>query len=297
MDVSIIIVNYNTFEVTCNCLASVFENTSGVSFEVIVVDNASSEINPEKFISRFPLIRLIKSKENLGFSGGNNLGIKHSRGSVLLLLNSDTILINNAVKLAFEQLNSDKKIGCLTCSVLNLDKTPQGVLGRFPSIRQNLISICRIEKFVKRYHQDTYKLGDKFDYKTPQEGDWIWGTFFMFSRAVLNQFPNKKLHDDFFMYGEDLQWCMYIKQNLGLKVVFTPEPKIFHLHGASDTRKYIEKYKQWAFPNFVKTLRVLKSDTYAFFYVLTFVLQRLLVRGNSEVELSYYTQQLRYFFK
>ena len=97
MVVSIIIINYNTFELTSQCIASVEEQTKGIAYEIILVDNASKECSPQQFTAKFPTIHLIESSVNLGFAGGNNLGIAAAQGDVILLLNSDTKLINNAV--------------------------------------------------------------------------------------------------------------------------------------------------------------------------------------------------------
>src|SRR6187551_458695 len=99
MDVSIIIINYNTFDLTSNCIRSVVEQTKNVSYEIILVDNASVEKDAVEFSNIFPQIVLVKSSTNLGFAKGCNLGIEHSKGDYILLLNSDTVLVNNAVLL------------------------------------------------------------------------------------------------------------------------------------------------------------------------------------------------------
>src|SRR5690349_21603761 len=101
MDVSIVIINYNTFELTCKCIASIIEKTRQVSYEIILVDNASVECKADLFLEKYPQIVLIKNSHNQGFAGGNNTGILAARGQVILLLNSDTELVNNAVDLAF----------------------------------------------------------------------------------------------------------------------------------------------------------------------------------------------------
>ena len=99
MQLSIIIINYNTFTLTCNCIRSIHEKLTGLSYEIVLVDNASVERDPNEFKALFPDIVLVASKENTGFTGGNNLGLKHASGEYILLLNSDTELINNAPKI------------------------------------------------------------------------------------------------------------------------------------------------------------------------------------------------------
>ena len=107
MDVSIIIVNYNTQELTLQCLRSVYEKTAGISFEVIVVDNASSDDSVKQVRIEFPQVILIESPENLGFGRANNLGFENSTGDYIFLLNSDTLLINNAIEILWRFLNQN----------------------------------------------------------------------------------------------------------------------------------------------------------------------------------------------
>src|SRR4051794_40929468 len=105
MEVSVIIINYNTFSLTCKCIESIINKTSGIEFEIILVDNASTECDPDLFKKKFPFITLIKNKENSGFSRGNNTGIHSAKYEYILLLNSDTELVNNALFLACSRLN------------------------------------------------------------------------------------------------------------------------------------------------------------------------------------------------
>jgi len=85
--ISIIILNYNSFDLTCQCISSIYENTKNVDFEIIIVDNASTVDNPDKFLELFPEIKLVKNTENRGFAGGCNDGIKEAKGDTILILN------------------------------------------------------------------------------------------------------------------------------------------------------------------------------------------------------------------
>jgi len=100
-EVSVIILNYNTFQLTCNCIASVIEFTKDISYEIILVDNQSTECDADLFKDKFPFIKLIKSPENGGFAKGNNLGIGFATGELILLLNSDTYLSEDAISKQF----------------------------------------------------------------------------------------------------------------------------------------------------------------------------------------------------
>ena len=114
MDVSIIIINYNTFSLTCKCIESLYKYNNGFSYEIILVDNASSECDAKIFSEKFPNINLVISEKNLGFAGGNNLGIKHATGNFILLLNSDTELIENSIFSCINYMKENKKIGVLS---------------------------------------------------------------------------------------------------------------------------------------------------------------------------------------
>lgn len=117
MNVSVIIVNYNTKELTKNCLASIFEKTKNIDFEVIVSDNGSTDGSIEMIKSDFPQVVLIENNVNLGFGKANNIAAKIAKGKYLLFLNSDTILLNNAVKEFFDRAVDEKNkiLGLYSC--------------------------------------------------------------------------------------------------------------------------------------------------------------------------------------
>ena len=106
MQLSIIIINYNTFTLTSNCIQSIHDQLKEVDYEIILVDNASVECDPYLFKNKYPSINLVTSNTNTGFAGGNNLGLQHATGKYILLLNSDTELINNAPKICLDHLFS-----------------------------------------------------------------------------------------------------------------------------------------------------------------------------------------------
>lgn len=232
MDVSVIILNYNTFELTCNCISSVLRKTSGCSFEVIVVDNASTERDPADFLDLFPMIKLVVNSENEGFAKGNNSGIAMSTGEYVLLLNSDTELLNNAILYCLQSIKKYPSISAVTCRLLYPDGTVQHNCQRFPSLRYKLFELFRLQKVLPRKLAGTILLGYFFDYKSWTYPDWIWGTFFMFRRRLLGLLQNGKLAEDFFMYVEDMQWCKEFRK-LGYHVAFEPLGEVVHYMGKS----------------------------------------------------------------
>ena len=121
MDISIIIVNYNTKKLIKNCLKSVFEKTQGINFEVYVVDNNSRDGSCEMIEQDFPQVKLIKNTKNKGFGAANNIAIRESNAKYVFLLNSDTILLNNAIKIFFDFMEKpeNQKISCCGGNLYN----------------------------------------------------------------------------------------------------------------------------------------------------------------------------------
>jgi GT2 family glycosyltransferase len=232
LQLSIIIINYNTFTLTCACIASILTHTKDVKYEIILVDNASRECNPELFLEKFPEIKFIKSNRNLGFAGGNNLGLGIANGEYILLLNSDTELRENSIKICLQKLQENPEIGVLSCKLTYPNGDIQHCANRFPSLLLEFIELFRIQKFVSKTKKENLLLGAFFNHETEKTVDWIWGTFFLTKRAIINQLPNKKLPNDFFMYFEDVQWCYEI-QKLNYKILYFPHTSVVHHLSAS----------------------------------------------------------------
>ena len=236
MDISIIIINYNTYDLSCACVASVTRHTEGVNYEVIVVDNDSAVFNESDFSNRFPDVKLIKSERNLGFAGGNNLGIKHACGQCILLLNSDTVLKDNAILAAFQYMEMQPGVGALSARLIYPDGRHQSAAQRFPSIKYQLIELLRLQKFLSKRRAGKLLLGAFFDHKETIKVDWVWGAFFMFRREILTKLPGGRLDETYFMYYEDMQWCMDIRKQ-GYEIHFFAGAEVVHLMGGSSGKK------------------------------------------------------------
>lgn len=237
-ELSIIIVNYNTFQLTCNCIASLYNKLEDVELEIVLVDNASHECDANLFKEKFPEILLIKNPVNTGFTGGNNLGIEHSTGKYLLLLNSDTELINNAPKICLDYLKVHPNVGMVTAQLQYPDGKVQYNTRRFRTIGWELLEIFPFYKLLKKEERGHLMLHHYFDHQSFANVDWVWGAFMLFSKSAIEQLPQKKLSDDFFMYCEDALWCWDFKQ-LGYEIHFLPEAKVMHVHrGSTDLNKW-----------------------------------------------------------
>lgn len=236
MEVSVIIVNYNTFDLTCLSIQSVIEKTNGLTYEIIVVDNASDEISPQEFKNKFPEIQLIVNSANEGFAKGNNLGIVRATGEYIILLNSDAMLKNNAIAICRNSLQQHPSVGAMAARLEYPDGRIQHNCQRFPSIKYKLIELLRLQKIISKKRGGRLLLGPFFDYNDFIYVDWIWGTFFMFPRSILKQMPEHRLPDEFFMYGEDVQWCMEFNK-LGYLIAFNPTSHVIHYMGKSGGAK------------------------------------------------------------
>lgn len=235
MDVSVIIVNYNTKELTKACIDSVFAQTSGLSFEVILVDNASTDGSIELF-EKDDRIHFIESGGNLGFGKANNLGYQYATGKYLFLLNSDTLLLNNAIKEFFLQMEQhDESIACMGCLLIDAKQKPTHSYGRFPTfwnevVRKPFRTLQRL--FFVRNRFDGYDDGplSVMDERC-FEVEYVTGADLFMRKTVADQFG---LFDpDFFMYYEECE-MQYRYRKHGYRSAITDAPKVQHLVGGSD---------------------------------------------------------------
>lgn len=235
-DVSIVIINYNTAALTLACLQSVFHQTTGVDFEVVLVDNASTECDPLIFKERFPAIHLIRSAVNTGFAGGNNLGLAQAKGRYVLLLNSDMELRSNVIKDVFDFMEKTPSAGVCSIRLLHPDGRHQSVAQRFPSVKYKLAELLRLQKLLGKKRGGRLLLGAFFNHRETVKADWVWGAFFMFRKSMLFELPGQKLNDDYFMYGEDMQWCMDF-QKRGWETWYLGSAEAIHHMGGSSADK------------------------------------------------------------
>lgn len=232
IELSVIIVNYNTKEIILSCLNSIKKHTKNVSFEVIVVDNASTDGSLDILRKRKD-IKLIRVTENLGFAKGNNLGIRVARGNYVLLLNSDTELFENSFRKMIDFLSVNNEVGIAGCSLLNKDGTKQSNGGHFPTLLKVFLWSSFLDDFPGMDFFKLYHPHVPF-YEKQRELDWITGAFFMVRKEILNEAG--LLNERFFMYVEELELCYRVKQ-CGWQVFYTPITSVTHLGGASSTPK------------------------------------------------------------
>lgn len=233
MDVSIIIINYNTLELTCNCIESIVKYTTDISYEIIVIDNASNNADFSPLEQKGYPLTVIKNKDNTGFAKACNQGILAAKGDTVLLLNSDVELIENTIKLCKEKLYTALAgDAVITCKLTYPDGTVQKQCSRFPHITNNLLELFRIHKLLSMQQRAKIFSGSYFDHQSDCYPDWIWGTFFMFNKSLLKLLPGNKLNEDYFMYCEDMRWCYDFKK-AGKKAYYYAETRVIHHVGQS----------------------------------------------------------------
>ena len=226
MDLSIVIVNWNTKELLRDCLHSVSAATGALNVEVLVVDNASQDNSCTMVRKKFPNVRLIKSESNLGFAGGNNLALARATGRYVLLLNTDTLVHGNVLAEAVAWLDHHPDVGVLGPRVLNTDGSIQPSCSAFPSLRHLAMQTLGLTKLAK---WDSYRMTG-WDRSSERRVEVISGAAMFVRRAAMEEVG--LLDENFFFYGEETDWCRrYAKA--GWALVFAPIPDITHFGNGS----------------------------------------------------------------
>lgn len=235
LDLTITIVSWNTRELTRNCLRSLLTESVKRIAEVHVVDNDSKDGTVEMIRQNFPEVKLFANKENLGFARANNQSWNEANGRYWLLLNSDTIVKPPAIEKLIAFMDANLQAGMATAKLLNFDGTPQPCAQKEQSISLILLESSRLHKLLPEKKRGELMLGRYFDYKLPQKLEWAWGTALMVRRSAIEQVG--ALSNDFFMYGEDLEWSLRMRE-FGWEIWFCPQAEIVHFGGRSSEQMW-----------------------------------------------------------
>jgi GT2 family glycosyltransferase len=226
-DISIVLLNYNTRELTMKAIETVYDSDMGpYTLEVILCDNASTDDIEPDVKKRFPDVLFIQNGGNVGFAGGNNPGIEKSRGRYVLLLNTDTEVAKTTLATMIKYMDDHADVGASTCKLLLMDGTIDPACHRgFPTPWAACAYYAGLERLFPNnrlfggYHL-TY-----LDKSTIHEVDMISGAFLLIRRSVLTQIG--LLDTDYLMYGEDMDWCIRIRR-AGWKIIYNPTVTILH---------------------------------------------------------------------
>lgn len=228
MDLSIIIVNWNTRNLLEKCLISIYEKPQNLDFEVFVVDNASSDKSVEMVKTGFPQIKLIDNKENIGFAKANNQAIKQAQGEFVLLLNPDTEILDNSLEKTISFMGTHREAGIAGCRILNSDHSAQPSVRKFPDLWSQIIILLKLHHLLPKFISH-YLIPD-FDYSKTQEVEQVMGAFFMIRKEIFERIGF--FDENFYIWFEEVDFCKRVK-NCGGKIYYTSEAEIIHHQGQS----------------------------------------------------------------
>ncbi len=225
-DLSIVIVNYNTPDYTAKCVDSVLQNPPSASYEIVLVDNASSDASADRLAQRYPTIKIIYSPKNTGIAGGNNLGIRASEGRRILLLNNDTIVLPGVLDSAMRFLDQHPEAGGVGGRLVNPDGTFQSSYVDFATLSQLFLITTKLGTLISS-HYPSHGPSDK-----TQEVDWISTAFMLFRRDALDGVG--LVDEEYFIYSDepDLQYRL---KRAGWKIFYSPDLQTIHYGGKSLT--------------------------------------------------------------
>jgi GT2 family glycosyltransferase len=238
MDVSIIIVAWNVRELLHNCLKSVYEQTRGIKFEVIYVDNASKDGSVEMVRKEFPKVKILQNNKNEGFIKANNQGIKIANGKYILLLNSDTLILNNAIAKTVKFADEHHESALVGCKVLSADRTLRRTCFMYPSILNMFLSATYVSKIFPQNKFFARERMTWWDFNDTREVETVSGCFSLVRRKAIEQVG--LMDEIYFVYGDDPDWCYRFRKN-GWKVLFTPDAEIIH-YGGQNTKCMSEQF-------------------------------------------------------
>ena len=228
VDVSIIIVAWNVKNLLMECLESVFQETKDISFEVIYVDNASEDGSVEAVEQTFPDVKIIKNQENLGFIKANNQAIKIAKGRYILLLNSDTLVLDNAIAKTTQFADKNPEAAVIGCKVMNPDRTLQRDCFMYPSLLNMLISSLYLNKLFPKSKFFGRERMTWWDFNDFKEVETICGCYALVRKKAIDQIG--LMDENYFVYGDDPDWC-YRFHTAGWKNMYTPNAQIIHYGG------------------------------------------------------------------
>lgn len=248
-DLTISIISYNTKDLLKACLNSIYQNTEGINYEIIVVDNNSSDGSGDMVKKEFPQVKLMVNQQNVGFAKANNQAIKKSKGRYILLLNSDTVVISDAIKKMVNFMEVHPEVGVVGCRKLNPNLTVQPSVGMLPSAWTIFLSLFGVKWFLTSPRQR--KLVGKFfgpflgksissyldwyleDDRKVRSVDFVTGACFLIRRETIEQVG--LLDEKFFIYLEDADWCLRIKQK-GWRMYIYQNAQVIHHVGETFRR-------------------------------------------------------------
>jgi len=231
-DLSIVIVNWNTRQILRNCLESIPVGISRFSWEVIVVDNGSTDGSPAMVQSEFPRVKLIPNERNLGFAAANNIGIRRSQGRFVALINSDVVLLPGSFDRLLEQMELHPEVGIIGPKILWPDKTLQNSCRKFPSLWNHFCAVTGLRLLLPR---SGFFSGEHMRYFAHDRAclvDYLVGCFLVVRHSAINEVG--LMDERFFIYAEEVDWCRRF-WNAKWQIRFFPDAQAIHVGRGSSS--------------------------------------------------------------
>lgn len=290
MDVSVILVSYNTKELTRDCLKSLYQYTYDIEFEVFVVDNNSQDGSCEMIEQEFQQVKLIKNPDNKGFGAANNIAIKQSSAKYIFCLNTDTILVNNAIKILFDYMEENENVGVCGGQLYDRNMEITSSVGNFPTAARIFFQYFGLRFIFSKYWKEKLAPAKKLDATSVMPVDYICGADIFFRKSVLDKIG--LFDENIFMYGEESDLC-YRERQAGYEVKFIPESKIIHLCGESSKNLNKQKMIQesllyW----YKKNLGFMSFVMLKFAIITTYIVKYIFLSKPEYKELAIYFSRI-----
>jgi GT2 family glycosyltransferase len=225
IDLSIIIVSWNTREYLLPCLRSIFEKRQGTGWEIIIVDNGSQDGGRIEVKRAFPSVHIIENERNLGFAKAVNQGLQKASGRYVLLLNPDAQVKDGAIERFVSFMDSNSDVGVAGAQLLNSNGSKQNSIANFPSLGTELLNKSLLRwLFPKKFP------GKEADYSEPVEVDSVIGACMAVRREAIEQVG--LLDEDYFLFLEETDWCYRMKK-AGWTIYHVPQAEVYHFQGKS----------------------------------------------------------------
>ncbi|MEZ4640042.1 MAG: glycosyltransferase family 2 protein [Caldilineaceae bacterium] len=231
LDLSVIIVNWNTRDLLADCIRSVQETVHDLRYDIWVVDNASTDDSVAMLRSRFPTVNVIANTENVGFACANNQAMAASSGRYMLLFNSDALATVGAIQALVGLAERTPRAGIVGAHLVNADGTFQASHTRFPNIGQEFMIISGLGRRFNGYWYPSHTAEEA---SGPVAVDYVEGACLLVRRTAYEAVGG--LDEGYFMYAEEVDWC-YTMQQQGWQVWYEPAARVIHLGGGSSQNR------------------------------------------------------------
>lgn len=241
LDLSIIIVNWNAEDLLTKCLRCVYDTVRQISYEIIVIDNASSDGSQAMVRRDFPDVILIENSDNVGFAAANNQGMEIARGRYYLLLNSDAFVEENTIDAMVAFMDAHPEAGMSACKLLYEDRRLQPSCYAFPTLRTELYMALQLDKLFPKSPEFGKFLMTYWDFNDVREVDVVMGAFMLVRREAVDQVG--MMDASYFMYSEEIDWCYRLKR-AGWKTYYVPDVQTVHIWWGSGQKARVRMHLQ-----------------------------------------------------